>query len=37
MHIKAFCLNYTAVRLYAGAAWFCVKQQWRTGEPPLHR
>ena len=34
----AFCVNYTAVCLHAGAASLCVNDQWRRiGEPPLWR
>ena len=32
----AFCVNYTAVRLYSSGASHRVNdQQWRIGEPPL--
>ena len=32
------CVDYTLVRLYAGAAWFYMnKQWWSIGELPLWR
>ena len=36
--VLAFYVNYTVVRLYAGAAWLSVTKQWRTIDKlPLRR